>query len=132
MLGGLEPYQSHISGAIWGTTQAHARFLWRVIPLLLITTFTGGNDILPGLLSATTFGDDMIHGQLGGAEMAAAILTGVLIPGINQTSRQGQGEIAGQFDVATKPNDQGPRQLGRCGANDLIGGLDNFSFLFKQ
>ena len=132
MLRRFEPYQRYVARAVGLADEAHPGLLGRAIPLLLIAALARGDDILPCLLTAPAFGNDVIHSQLGGAEPHAAVLAGVLVSGVDQPPRQGESKIAGQFDIAAQADDQGPGQLRGCGADDLVRSFDDLRLVLEQ
>jgi hypothetical protein len=88
--------------------QAHARLLWGVPALAMVALKTACNYIFPGFGAALYDGDNVVEREVFGGALFPAILTGVVIPGVDvRPTKLGALKMLPDFNVFEKPEDAG-------------------------
>jgi hypothetical protein len=75
---------------------------------------------------------DMVDGQLPTCRDDAAVLTGLFVTHDDAVSGAWEFEVAGDADVAGKPDDERDCIAPRDPAHEPLGGFDDFGFFLEQ
>jgi hypothetical protein len=113
-------------GTTGGRSHEKPGFLRRAAAFFDVAAGAGGDDVVPGVETASGFGDDVVEGQIVAA--VAAVLTGMAVA--VQNIAAGQGNFAvGDIDVVAQANH---RRLGQPRSQDTALIFNMFCFLFEQ
>src|SRR5204863_2100902 len=95
-------------GTFWHPQQVHAGFSRRPPTFLAVARDTTGDDVLPVFPAALGDRQHVVERQLAGRKRVAAILTGMIVAGVNICPRKRHVvESPPDLDVAQQANDRG-------------------------
>lgn len=122
--------EGYIGGAGWFLAKFHAGLLKPTVALLVVTASARADQVLPGVVPAEPFGDDMVnrHRSLVGA----AILAGMVVP--DQHILAGQDDsLVRDFAIMPEPDHRGQGETLADSVNpETVGGRDHLGLALKH